>query len=164
MTIESTLVKPSDHPTPRPSESPFGAGEIFFSTTDRKGIIRSGNRVFSRVSGYGREELIGSPHNIIRHPDMPRIVFKMVWEEIEAGRPVAGYVKNLAKDGSYYWVLATIVPCEGGYLSVRIKPTTAYFEAVQPIYQDLLALEQEIEQGDAGRREEAMEAARQRLF
>lgn len=163
MAIPPTALGPRPRPTPQPVESTFNGDEIFFSTTDRRGVIRSGNRVFTRVSKYGREELLGRPHSIIRHPDMPRVVFKLLWEELGAGRPIVAYVKNMAKDGSYYWVLATAVPCDGGYLSVRIKPATAYFDAVQPIYHDLLAVEREVEQGDPHRREEAMEASRARL-
>ncbi|MFN8526913.1 MAG: PAS domain-containing protein [Chloroflexota bacterium] len=150
-------------PTPQRTESAFGADEIFFSTTDERGIIRSGNKVFARVSGYSRAELIGTPHNLIRHPDMPRAVFRLLWSEIGAGRPIAAYVKNMAKTGAYYWVLATVVPCEGGYLSVRIKPSTAFFEVVQTVYQDLLALEAQVEAGEPKRREEAMLAATERL-
>ncbi|MGE3912109.1 MAG: PAS domain S-box protein [Chloroflexota bacterium] len=150
-------------PVPTQHERPFGADEIFFSTTDRRGIIRSGNRVFARVSGYTREELVGSPHNLIRHSDMPRCVFKLLWDEIQADRPIVAYVKNMAKDGAYYWVLATVVPCDGGYLSVRIKPTTALFDAVQGIYAELLALEQDVEGGVPARRPQAMQAAQERL-
>jgi len=163
MPATSESARPSGRPAPRSVERPLGADEIFFSTTDHKGVIRSGNRLFSQVSGYARHELIGRPHSIIRHPDMPRVVFKLLWDVIQAGRPVAAYVKNLAKDGAYYWVLATVVPCEGGYLSVRVKPATGCFSAAQAIYQDLLAVEQEIEQGDPRRREQAMAASAERL-
>ncbi|MFN8635353.1 MAG: PAS domain-containing protein [Chloroflexota bacterium] len=163
MATAALIGRPSQRPSPRAVESPFSADEIFFSTTDRKGRIRSGNRVFARVSGYSRAELIGSPHNVIRHPDMPRVVFRLLWQTIEAGKPIAAYVKNMAKDGSYYWVLATVVPCDGGYLSVRIKPTTGYFDAAQAVYEDLLAVEQQIEQDGPHRRDAAMAAAGVRL-
>jgi PAS domain S-box-containing protein len=103
-------------------ERAFGAGELFFSATDRKGIIRAGNDVFVRVSAYERDELIGRPHNIIRHMDTPRCVFKLLWEYLERREPIAAYVKNRAKDGGYYWVLAVVVPAGDGYLSVRVKP------------------------------------------
>ena len=95
---------------PKNIESVFLPDEMFFSTTDLKGIILSGNDVFIRVSKFSKEELIGKPHNIIRHPDMPRIVFKLLWDYIQSGKPIVAYVKNIAKDGSYYWVLATVVP------------------------------------------------------
>ena len=144
-------------------EREFGFDELFFSTTDRKGLIRSGNRVFARVAGRELAELKGRAHNIIRHPDMPRAVFRLVWEFLAADRPVAGYVKNLASDGAPYWVLATLVPAPGGYLSVRLKPSTPYFTAARRIYGELLALEHEIEGDDLRRRKPAIEASVARL-
>src|SRR4051812_27090860 len=94
--------------TPRDVESPFGIEELFYSTTDRKGVILHGNDVFVRVSKHARERLVGSPHNIIRHPDMPRAAFRLVWETILSGSPVVAYVKNMAANGDYYWVTALI--------------------------------------------------------
>ncbi|WP_457640411.1 methyl-accepting chemotaxis protein [Persephonella sp.] len=138
-----------NRPEPINKESEFRPDEIFFSTTDLKGIILSGNDVFVRVSKYSLDELIGSPHNIIRHPDMPRIVFKLLWDYIQSGKSIVAYVKNMAKDGSYYWVLATVIPVkdENGniieYLSIRIKPTTKYFEIVPQLYKELLEAEKE---------------------
>ena len=88
----------------------FRIDEMFFSTTDRKGVIFSGNDVFVRVSGYGRSELVGRPHNIIRHPEMPRAVFRLIWSRLLAGQPVAGLVKNLAADGRHYSVIALLQP------------------------------------------------------
>ena len=99
---------------PRPQERAFGPHELFFSTTDRKGIIRSGNQVFVRVSGHPLETLLGAPHNIIRHPDMPRAVFQLLWSYLDQGKPFAGFVKNMAADGCYYWVMALVVPIDGG--------------------------------------------------
>lgn len=163
MTYREPEVRPHARPTPVPIESPFSRDELFFSTTDLKGIIRSGNRVFMRTSKYARQELVGSAHNIIRHPDMPRLVFRLLWEELKAGRPIAAYVKNMASDGSYYWVLATVVPYEGGYLSVRAKPSTQWFDAAQRIYADLLQVERNVEAGDPKRRDASIEAARARL-
>ena len=149
--------------TPTEREREFGFDELFFSTTDRKGVILSGNRVFARVAGRELEELKGRAHNIIRHPDMPRGVFRLLWEFLDADRPVAGYVKNLASDGSHYWVLATLVPAPVGYLSVRLKPSTPYFAAAQRIYGELLALEHEIEGDDVRQRKPAIEASVARL-
>ncbi|MEN1678898.1 MAG: PAS domain-containing protein [Planctomycetota bacterium] len=123
----------------------FGAEELFFSTTDTKGRIRYGNEVFTRVSGYSEEELVGEPHNIIRHPQVPRCVFKLLWNYLEAGKPIAAYVKNLAKDGRHYWVLAMITPCKEGYLSVRLKPSTPLFEAAKELYARVLEEEQLVE-------------------
>ncbi|MGE3274554.1 MAG: PAS domain-containing protein [Vicinamibacterales bacterium] len=123
-------------------ERPFAPDELFFSTTDRKGIIRSGNQVFARVSGYPVDRLLGQPHNIIRHPDMPKAVFKLLWDYLEAGRVFAGFVKNMAIDGRYYWVMALVLPIDGGYLSIRLKPTSAYFGIIPGLYASLLRVEQ----------------------
>ncbi|MCC6174027.1 MAG: PAS domain S-box protein [Chloroflexi bacterium] len=155
---------PRGRPLPRAEERPFDVDEIFFSTTDHKGIIRSGNRVFTRVSGYTRQDMIGQPHNLIRHPDMPRSVFQLFWEELGVGRPIAAYVKNMARDGAYYWVMATVVAVPGGYLSVRIKPSTPYFDTARGVYAELLAIERQVEAGSPRRRHEAMTAARARLL
>jgi len=119
----------------------FEVNETFFSTTDERGVITSGNGVFSRTSGYALNELVGQPHNLIRHPDIPRCVFKLLWDTCKAGKPFSGYVKNQARNGNYYWVLAIIVPIPGGYLSVRIKPTTPLRETVEGLYAKLLAIE-----------------------
>lgn len=143
-------------------ERPFQVHELFFSTTDRKGVIRSGNRVFARVSGYTDADLIGAPHNIVRHPDMPRVVFQVLWHEIGAGRPIAAYVKNMASDGSYYWVLATAMPVGDGYLSVRMKPTSPLLASVIPLYEELRALEQGIEER-GGTPKDGMAASAERL-
>ncbi|SNZ06258.1 aerotaxis receptor [Persephonella hydrogeniphila] len=138
-----------NRPQPINRESEFRPEEIFFSSTDLKGIILSGNDVFQRVSKYSMDELIGSPHNIIRHPDMPKIVFKLLWDYIQSGKVIVAYVKNMAKDGSYYWVLATVFPVrnkEGDiveYLSIRIKPTTENLDKVSKLYELLLQAEKE---------------------
>jgi aerotaxis receptor len=145
-------------------ERPFSIDELFVSTTDRKGHIRMTNHVFVRVSGYEREELIGRAHNVIRHPDMPRSVFRLFWEFLEAGRAVAAYVKNLAKDGAPYWVMAIAIPVSGGYLSVRLKPTSALFRLTRELYADVLRAEQEAEGGDPRERKRSIEVGRERLM
>lgn len=148
--------------TPRAHERPFAAHELFFSTTDRKGLIRSCNQVFVRVSAHPVEALLGAPHNIIRHPDMPKAVFHLMWSYLEQARPFAGYVKNMAADGAYYWVLALVVPIEGGFLSVRLKPSSDLLPVVQGLYAELLAIERAAgTEGGAWRR--GMEAATTRL-
>lgn len=115
-------------------EVPFRIEELFFSRTDARGRILSGNDVFQRVSLYGWDEMIERPHNIIRHPEMPRAVFYLLWERIRAGQPVGAYVKNRAKDGRYYWVFAVVTPLDEGYLSVRLKPGSALFAAAVGLY------------------------------
>lgn len=122
-------------------ERAFNISELFFSTTTKKGDIRYGNEVFSRIAGYELDELRGKPHNIIRHPDMPRSAFKLVWDYLNQGKVVAAYVKNMAKDGRYYWVIALIMPCDDGYLSIRLKPSSEFFGPVQKAYREVLDIE-----------------------
>jgi PAS domain S-box-containing protein len=125
------------------AEVQFGFDEIFFSRTDKKGKILSGNCVFQRVSGYSWEEMLQKPHNIIRHPDMPRGFFWLMWDAIKKGEPFGGYVKNRAKDGRHYWVFAVITPIEDGYLSVRIKPSTPTLQLIEKEYATILELEKD---------------------
>lgn len=122
-------------------EVPFEFDEIFFSRTTDSGIILSGNSVFQRVSGYSWDELINKPHKIIRHPDMPKAVFWLLWDTIKQGKPIGAYVKNRAKDGRHYWVYAIVTPIDEGYLSVRVKPSGSIFEIVEKEYKALRALE-----------------------
>lgn len=129
-------------PKPINIEKPFNATEVFFSTTNLKGHILFGNDVFVRISGYERDKLIGSPHNIIRHPEMPSIVFKILWQTIQAKKMIVAYVKNLAADGEYYWVLAVVFPIGESYLSIRIKPSTQLLPTVESIYKSVLDEEQ----------------------
>ncbi|ATG34843.1 MULTISPECIES: PAS domain-containing protein [Phaeobacter] len=127
---------------PTRGEAPFGLNEVFFSRTDSRGVILAGNYVFRRVSNYEWEELLGAPHNTIRHPDMPKGVFKLFWDTIQSGQTMGAYVKNKSKDGLHYWVYAVVVPCAEGYLSARIKPSSKLFDDVQGLYAKLLAAEQ----------------------
>ena len=129
-------------PKPVDRERTFLVNELFFSTTDTIGNITSGNSVFVRISQYDKDELIGSPHNIIRHPDMPRLVFKVLWDYLKAKKPVVAYVKNMTKEGLYYWVLAAAFPVPRGYLSIRIKPTSEIFGLIPGIYNKLLTVEE----------------------
>ena len=122
-------------------EAIFGFEELFFSRTDAGGIIKAGNSVFQRISQYGWDELIDKPHKIIRHPDMPRGVFHLFWDFLKRGKPIGAYVKNKSRDGSYYWVFAIATPMNGGYLSVRLKPSSELFPLVQQTYRWLLELE-----------------------
>ncbi|GLX01341.1 PAS domain-containing protein [Microtetraspora sp. NBRC 16547] len=112
----------------------IGSEELFFSTTDRRGLIRSGNSVFVRTSRFSLDELTGAPHNIVRHPDMPAGVFRLMWNRLLAGRPAGAYVQNRAKDGSTYWVFATMTPSAEGFLSVRMAPQAELFDEVKRMY------------------------------
>ena len=124
------------------TEAYFGAEEIFFSRTDKRGVIQSGNSVFQRVSGFEWEELLGAPHKLVRHADMPKGVFAIFWDRLQKGRPMAAYVKNRTKQGRYYWVFAMVVPLEDGYISVRIKPQASHFAQAKELYAWLLKTEQ----------------------
>ena len=122
-------------------------GDFIVSKTDTRGIITYGNPIFIEFSGYTEQELLGSQHNIIRHPDMPRSAFKLAWETIEAGKEFFGYIKNMSKDGGFYWVFTHITPDFGpggkivGYYSVRRCPTRSAIEAIEPVYRQMLAAE-----------------------
>ena len=128
-----------------------GVDQLFFSTTDARGVIRHSNNVFIELSRYSRRQLSGAPHNIIRHPEMPGGAFKAMWDTLQAGSPFAAYVRNLAADGSEYAVFATVTPLsDGGYLSVRTRPMRDdLFETACAIYRDARAVEDAaIEAGD----------------
>ncbi|MDQ2094611.1 PAS domain-containing protein [Rhodalgimonas zhirmunskyi] len=122
---------------PPTGEAPFDAGEVFYSRTDRRGVIVAGNYIFRRVSHYDWENLIGAPHKIIRHPDMPKAVFWLLWKKLAQGETFGGYIKNRASDGLYYWVYAVVAPMGEGYISTRIKPGSALFPQIERLYNDL---------------------------
>ena len=115
--------------------------DLIFSRTDDRGIIQSGNDVFQQVSLYSWDRLVGAPHKIIRHGDMPKGVFYMLWETIKAGEPMGAYVQNLAEDGTSYWVFSTVLPLEDGYISLRLKPSGKYFTQIIPVYETVRAAE-----------------------
>ncbi|SMX38415.1 PAS domain-containing protein [Maliponia aquimaris] len=123
------------------SEATFHLSELFYSRTDPRGVIKAGNCVFQRVAGYEWEEMLGAPHKLIRHPDMPKGVFQLLWDRLKAGKPTGAYVKNRCKSGRYYWVFALIAPAEGGYISTRLKPSSELFGTVSALYADLLQRE-----------------------
>ncbi|SDM68792.1 diguanylate cyclase [Actinomyces ruminicola] len=134
-------------------ERMFDPEDIFFSTTDSKGVIQNTNRTFDTLSRYSRDRLIGSAHNIIRHLDMPAGLFRLMWDDLQKGRPVCAYVTNRALDGLDYRVFATIVPLREGYLSVRIKPMdTATRAQVEKAYRRVRDAERELAAHAASRR------------
>jgi aerotaxis receptor len=117
-------------------------GRLIVSRTDSDGIITHVNNSFVEMSGYSEDELLGQPHYILRHPDMPAAAFKGLWDTVEKGNKWHGYVKNLRKDGGYYWVLATVIPNirNGkimGYTSVRRKPARRKVEECIQLYPNL---------------------------
>ncbi|MEJ2590209.1 MAG: PAS domain-containing protein [Candidatus Thiodiazotropha sp.] len=129
--------------------------DFIVSKTDLKGRITYANRVFMRIAGYAERELLNVQHNIIRHPDMPRGVFRLLWNVIENGQECFAYVKNLAKNGDFYWVFANVTMDHDGngnpigYFSVRRKPSRAGIDAITPVYQEMLRIEQRAGARDA---------------
>ncbi|MBI5331710.1 MAG: PAS domain-containing protein [Betaproteobacteria bacterium] len=129
--------------------------DFIVSKTDPTGRITYGNRIFVEFSGYSEKELLGAQHNIIRHPDMPRAVFKLLWDTIAAGNECNAYVKNMAKDGSFYWVFTNVTPQHGpsgnivGYYSVRRKPKASGVKTVTGLYRAMREAEKNAGARDA---------------
>lgn len=132
---------------PTAVERPMREDDFIVSKTNPKGIITYGNPIFIEFSGYTEAELIGSQHNIIRHPDMPRAAFHLAWETISSGNEFFAYVKNMAKDGSFYWVFTHIAPDFSaggniiGYTSVRRCPKRSGLDQIEPLYRQMLQAE-----------------------
>lgn len=135
-------------PQPKNHEVFFKQDSIIVSKTDTKGKITYCNTTFINVSGYSESELLGKPHSIVKHPDMPRSIFKLLWETIKDKREINAYVKNLCKDGSFYWAFANVTPSFDdnnnimGYFSVRRRPKKESVVFIEDIYKKLLAIEQ----------------------
>lgn len=133
--------------TPTGREAPFREGELIVSKTDPKGRITYCNDVFLRVAGYREQELIGAPHSLIRHPDMPRSVFKLLWDTIGAGNEIFAYVINMARNGDHYWVFAHVTPSFDAagrivsYHSNRRKPRPEAVAAAHSLYRELRDIE-----------------------
>lgn len=132
------MARPTVSPTGR--EQTFDEDEIIVSKTDLKGIITYANQVFLRVSGFTEQELLGQPHNLIRHPEMPRCVFKLLWDTLQAGDEIFAYVVNLCKNGDHYWVFAHVTPSFDelgsitGYHSSRRVPQRSAVEKLTEVY------------------------------
>lgn len=128
-------------------ERVLGEHDFIVSKTDLKGRITYGNRIFSDYAGYTEKEFLGKNHNIVRHPDMPKAVFKLLWDRIQDGHEVFAFVKNRCKLGGFYWVFANVTPSYDlhgqmiGYYSVRRKPNPQVLPAVSGIYQQMLQIE-----------------------
>lgn len=124
------------------TEVPFPEGKLIVSCTDVNGLITQANKAFVDMSGYTKDELMGQPHAILRHPDMPSAAFADLWRTVKAGEKWHGYVKNLRKDGAHYWVYATVVANvrKGevvGYTSVRRKPSRKKIEECTRLYKEM---------------------------
>ena len=135
-------------PTPIDEEIILDPKRYIVSETDKKGMITYCNDYFKEVSGYSDEELIGHPHSVVRHPDMPKVVFKLLWETISQGKNINAVVKNLAKDGRYYWIFTefesrkdtdtgTII----GYHASRKSVSKHVIEIIAKLYVELLKVE-----------------------
>lgn len=136
------------HPEPRNHEIQLDSKRYIVSKTDPKGVIEYGNDYFVEISGYSEKELVGQPHSIIRHPDMPKVVFKMMWDRIKKGQNIMAIVKNLAKDGSFYWVITEFEPKIDpitneiiSYTAFRKAAPRDAVKAIEPIYKKLLEIE-----------------------
>ncbi len=119
-------------------------GEFIYSRTDSKGQITEANEAFAHISGYERDEMLGQPHNMVRHPDMPPQAFQDMWQDLKAGLPWRGLVKNRRKDGGFYWVVANASPVREhgqvvGYQSVRSRPSRDEVAAADAAYKRLKA-------------------------
>lgn len=137
--------------TPTGREVHFGVEEIIVSKTDLKGHITYANDVFLKVSGYTEQELLGQPHNLLRHPDMPHCVFQLLWDTIQGGQEIFAYVINMAKNGDHYWVFAHVTPSFDaagkitGYHSNRRMPDPEQVAKVVPLYRQLCEIEAKAE-------------------
>lgn len=129
--------------------------DFIVSKTDLKGRITYANKIFSEFAGLQEHEFLNKQHNIVRHPDMPRCVFKLLWDHIQAGKEIFAFVKNMHSDGSYYWVFANVTPSHDqngnivGYYSVRRKPNAKAIPHVTALYRQLLQIEQAAGSRDA---------------
>jgi len=135
-------------PTPINQEVTFDNHEFIISKTNLKGEITYCNELFTKIAGYTTKELIGTPHSILRHPDMPKIIFKLLWEHLQDGEEIFAFVKNLTADGKYYWVLAFVTPTRDSngkifeYFSVRRKPKSqTIINTIDSLYKTLLSAE-----------------------
>jgi PAS domain S-box-containing protein len=147
--------------TPTKTERFFRNGEIIVSKTDTKGRMTYVNQVFMDIAGYKEKELLGEPHSMIRHPDMPRCIFKLLWDTLEEKKEIFAYVKNMCANGDYYWVLAHATPSfDGngnvtGYHSNRRVPERHIIEnTIIPVYKMLLE-----EENKHSNRKDGMNAA-----
>jgi len=133
--------------TPNNNWRKLGPNDFIVSKTDTKGRITYANRIFMDIAGFPESELLGVQHNIIRHPDMPRGVFRYMWDTLKSGNEFLGFAKNLCADGGFYWVFANITPdydSEGklqGYFSVRRNPPQSALDILIPVYKEMLSIE-----------------------
>ncbi len=130
--------------TPTSTEVFFREEDIIVSKTDLKGRLTYVNHEFCRIASYAEAELLGEPHSLIRHPDMPRAVFKLLWDTILEGREIFAYVKNMTKTGDYYWVFAHVTPSYdqnkrviGFHSNRRVPKRDVLRNAIIPLYSEI---------------------------
>ena len=157
--------KLSRNVTPTGVERKFGQDDIIVSKTDLKGRLTYVNDIFLDLASFAEEELIGAPHSIIRHPDMPRCVFRLLWDTVQAKNEIFAYVVNMSRNGDHYWVFAHVTPSFSssgevvGYHSNRRVPDRRILdETIIPLYQSLLA-----EEGKHADRKQGVEASTKML-
>jgi len=135
--------------TPKNTEKTFNNDVLLVTKTDLKGKITYANRAFMKIVDMSEETLVGAPHNIIRHPDMPKVIFKYLWNYLQKGEEIHAYVKNICADSSFYWVMANVTPSYDaknhnkiiGYHSSRRTPTKNAMDIIKPLYEQLLRAE-----------------------
>ena len=134
--------------TPTDVEHAVTNVDIIVSKGNAEGEITYANPIFFKLAGYTQGEMLDQPHSIIRHPDMPKIIFKYLWDELQSGKDVKAFVKNLSKDGGFYWVLAHVRVANNpdgtlrNYVSTRKGMSTAARGVIEPLYKELLAAEE----------------------
>ncbi len=134
-------------PIPNNHERVINKEDFIVSKTDKNGKIIYCNKIFIKLSGYEEKELLGAPHSIIRHPDMPKIIFKLLWERIQKKEEIFAYVKNLSQDGGFYWVFANVTATLDennnirDFHSVRRKPSQKAMQIIPSLYKELLEAE-----------------------
>lgn len=145
-------------PQPTDVEHEVKSIDLIVSKSDAEGNITYTNPIFMKISGYSQASLLEKPHAILRHPDMPKVVFKYLWENIKEGKEIVAFVKNLCADGGYYWVLATIKMAKNpdgsfrNYMSTRKCITDEAKSIIAPLYTILLEIEKD--RGDEASEEE----------
>ena len=134
-------------PMPNNHERVIKEEDFIISKTDTSGKITYCNEIFMDMAMMTEEELLGQPHKIVRHPDMPKAIFKLLWERVQNKQEIFAYVKNLSNDGGFYWVSANVTPSFDqngriiGYYSVRRKPNQKALEIIKPLYSQMLQIE-----------------------
>ena len=134
-------------PMPLEQEMVMRDEDFIVSKTDTTGKITYCNEIFMDMAKMTESELLGKPHSIVRHPDMPKAIFQLLWDYVQNKKEIFAYVKNLSNDGSFYWVYANVTPSydDGGnivgYYSVRIKPNEKALNIIKPLYEKMLSIE-----------------------